>query len=667
MADVLSALQLGVHYHRSGRLYDAEKLYREVLGSDPRNADAHHLLGMIALAEGETPRAIASIQTAIEYNPAVAEYHEHLGAAYTAAGQKPEALACYRQAVHLQPRSATAHNELGNALRDAGNLVEAEACYRTAIQLDPKLAEAHNNLGNALQDVNRLVEAAAAFQEALRLRPQSAEILFNLGNCYRAQKRFVEAAAEYRKAIAVRPDFPLAHHNLGTVLQSEKQFEAAIQSHGEALRLKPVYLEALNALGAAWQSKGDLETAKTYYRRALEMDPSEPTAKYNLATALQCEGRYDEAESLYKAVIDSVGRHRGSLMGLSIVCLRRGDIAAACDLCNQVLKDYPDDPEARFSLSQLQLQGGDFLAGWEGFEYRSRISQPSSRVFSQPLWDGADLNGRTLLVHAEYGFGDTLHFIRYMPRVRSRAAGSRVLVEVPATLIPLLAGSGQRDLVAHGSTLPPFDVQIPMMSLPRVFQTTVETIPAEVPYIYADSARAARWQSRLAEIAGFKVGIHWQGNTAYSVDRHRSIPLARFEPLARVPGVRLISLQKNAGADQVAQVAGNFDVISLHGLDEYGGAFMDTAAVIAHLDLVITSDSSIAHLAGSMGAPAWLALSSCAEWRWLLNRDDSPWYPEMRLFRQSRLDDWAEVFARMAGELALKVQETGHPVVPNKP
>ena len=337
MADVLSALQLGVHYHRSGRLYDAEKLYREVLGSDPECRRAS-LVGHDRAGRGRDATGHRQHSDRDRIQSGRGRVSRAPGRRIHGRGPKAQALACYRQAVHLQPLGHGAQR-VGQRARDAGNLVEAEACYRTAIQLDPKLAEAHNNLGNALQDMNRLVEAASAFQErcgCVRSRPRS---FLTWATATGPKSDSSKRPPNIEKRLPW-PDFPLAHHNLGTVLQSEKQFEAAIQSHGEALRLKPVYLEALNALAQPGNRK-EISKRPNPIIAARNWTRSEPTAKYNLATALQCEGRYDEAESLYKAVIDSVGRHRGSLMGLSIVCLCRGDIAAACDLCNQGCRIIP--------------------------------------------------------------------------------------------------------------------------------------------------------------------------------------------------------------------------------------------------------------------------------------------------------------------------------------
>jgi hypothetical protein len=309
----------------------------------------------------------------------------------------------------------------------------------------------------------------------------------------------------------------------------------------------------------------------------------------------------------------------------------------------------------RFNRSLVLLKLGDFERGW--VDYESRLKLPGFRIHSrsQPLWDGSDLGDRRLLIYEEQGLGDTLQFIRYMRLVEQRNIQPIVLVQ--PQLVPLLKQSGYSGLVASGERLPPFDCQIPLMSLPRFFGTTLANIPADVPYVRASPELVDLWYQRLQGINGFRVGIHWQGKPTYIGDAHRSIPLTAFEPLAHVPNVKLISLQKGAGQEQLAKLEGRFSVIDLgEEVDRTGGAFMDTAAIMKNLDLVITSDTATIHLAGALGVPVWVALAARSDWRFLADRDDNPWYPTMRLFRQPTLGDWPSVFERLAAELKREAQ-----------
>ncbi len=314
----------------------------------------------------------------------------------------------------------------------------------------------------------------------------------------------------------------------------------------------------------------------------------------------------------------------------------------------------PDYAEAHYNRSFVYLARGQLAEGWQGYRWRFRCKDYKGRRFDVPLWDGSPLGDRTLLVHAEQGLGDTLHFIRYLKLVHQ--AGGRVYVEVQPALAPLLKSSGITGVIPGGATLPRFDLHVPLLSLPGVLGTTLETVPADVPYLAADPRLLKHWRGQLRGVTGYKVGIVWQGNPEYSLDQFRSIPLREFAPLADVPDVHLLSLQKTHGLEQLADAAGQFSVIELGSkLDQTGGAFMDTAAVICNLDLVVTSDTATAHLAGGLGVPVWVALSHAPEWRWMLDREDSPWYPTMRLFRQSRQGDWSDVFVRLKKELAAYV------------
>jgi hypothetical protein len=311
----------------------------------------------------------------------------------------------------------------------------------------------------------------------------------------------------------------------------------------------------------------------------------------------------------------------------------------------------PDYVDAHWNRALVRLLQGDYERGWPDYEWRWRCRHWQRPNFAQPVWEGGSLEGKTILLYAEQGLGDTLQFIRYAPIVQAR--GARVILQCQAMLIPLLSRcAGLDEIVPLGSPPPAFDVWAALMTLPALVGTTLETIPAHVPYLRADPALAEHWRRQLSTIDGFKVGIAWQGSTTHAWDRHRSVPLAAFEPLAQVPGVRLISLQKGAAVQQIHELAGRFAVIDLgEQVDRTAGAFMDTAAILQSLDLVVSVDTAVAHLAGGLNVALWLALHHTPDWRWLRGRQDSPWYPSARLFRQPAPGDWAAVFAQMAEAL----------------
>ena len=367
--------------------------------------------------------------------------------------------------------------------------------------------------------------------------------------------------------------------------------------------------------------QGELDEAMAHFQQALQIEPYYAEAHNNLGIVLLEQGRTDESLTRFQEAI-------------------------------QLKSDYAD---AHFNRSATLLLMGHLKQGWPEYEWRSKRKEIAACPFHQPVWDGAPLAGRTILLHSEQGMGDMMQFIRYAPLVQQY--GGRVVFECYEPLIRLLGRCpGIDQIVSKGSVLPEFDVHAPLLSLPGILGTSLATIPASVPYIHADEELIAHWRRELGPSRAFKVGIAWQGNPKFPTDRWRSFRLAQFEPLARLDGVRLFSLQKGPGAEQIGEVADRFAIMDLgRTLDEATGAFMDTAAIMKNLDLVVTSDTSIAHLAGALGVPVWVALPSAPDWRWLLQREDSPWYPTMRLFRQTARGDWDGVFARMAATLQERV------------
>lgn len=459
-------------------------------------------------------------------------------------------------------------------------------------------------------------DAALAFQEALRLDPHSAETHNALSVALRLQGRLDEAIAHGRHAVRLAPEMAEARSNLGSMLEESGKVEEAVASLREALRLRPTFANAHCNLGIALYRQRHHAEAVALYRQALALDPKLPDAHNNLGSVLFELGEIEE----------------------SLRCF------------SEAISLKPDYREAHWGRALVRLSQGDFERGWPEFEWRPTRPQTPGR--SQPRWDGSGLSGRTLLVEAEQGLGDTLQFVRYTALARER--DGRVVLACQPPLVRLLSESCSAidHVVAQGGPLPAFDVHLPLLSMPGVAGTTLANVPADVPYLRPDPRLAESWRRELSALAGFKVGIAWQGSPESPGERERSIPLAEFEPLARVSGVRLVSLQKGPGVEQIGSARRRFELIDFTArLDEAAGPFMDTAAIMAGLDLVVSCDSAVCHLAGAMGMPVWVAISASPDWRWMLNRDDSPWYPTLRLFRQSRLGRWSDVIQTMAAAL----------------
>ncbi len=422
----------------------------------------------------------------------------------------------------------------------------------------------------------------------------------------------------------------------------------------QALRLAPKHVEARSNLGVALQALGRLDQAEVCFREAIRLRPNFADAHSNLGNALQDRGMVDEAIASYRQAIRLKPDHIDAHNNLGNAFRRQRRSAEAFQCYDEALRISPNHAQVRVSRALLMLQLGNFEPGWSEYEWRLKCKEYAIPSFPQPMWDGSPLNGRTILIYGDHGLGDTLQFIRYAPLVRER--GGIVIVAVRKPLARVLSSCpGVERVIPEGAPLPEFSVYIPAMSLPRVFGTTLATVPAQIPYLAADAALIDRWRDVIGREEVFRVGIAWQGNPSYARDRQRSFPLMEFEPIARSGGVRLYSLQKDFGTEQITAVASRFAVADLGSrLTD----LMDTAAVMKNLDLVISADTSIVHLAGALGVPVWVALPFESDWRWLLERDDSPWYPTMRLFRQARPGEWGEVFTRISDAVAGRLDKT---------
>ena len=451
----------------------------------------------------------------------------------------------------------------------------------------------------------------------------------------------------YSKVVEIEPRVVAAWQMIAAIHQLQGRLDQAITSYEQVLGLDPNHVEALNNLGVALHSQGKIESALDCLQRAARLEPDYADAHSNLGNVLQEQGKLDEAVASYRQALRLEPAYFDALNNLGNTLRAQGKLAESAAAYERALHVKPDNPQVRMSRALCWLQMGDFERGWAEYEWRLNCKEFSIPAFRHPRWDGSPLQGRPILLYADHGLGDSIQFIRYAPMVKAR--GGRVIVACQAPLARLMATCpGVDQVVAEGSLLPDFAFYAPLMSLPRIFGTSLASIPAQVPYLAAETALVEQWHRELGQGGGFRIGIAWQGNPRYLRDRQRSFRLGQLEPLAHFAGVRLFSIQKGFGIEQIAELDGRFAVTDI---GSRFTDFMDTAAVMREIDLVITLDSSLAHLAGALGAPAWVAIPIAADWRWLTEREDSPWYPTMRLFRQKRWGDWDEVFERMAGEL----------------
>jgi tetratricopeptide (TPR) repeat protein len=606
----------GIQHHRSGDLQQAHEIYRQLLAADPQNAVIFNLLAAVCIDANQLSAAGAYLAEALRLNPALAAAHDNSGLLLVAQNRSVDAVAHFRRAAALDPRNVQTLWNLANSLLLSEQISEAIESLRQVVRLAPHDVRAQFELAKSLARAGRNAESIAAYQATIRLKPDLAEACVNLANLYIGEALFDEAVRWSRRAVDLRPQFAEAYHNLGCALTKQEKYDEAIEALQTAVSLKPEMSEAYNNLGVALVEGGKVEAAIEHYRRALAARSADPEALYNLGN----------------------------------VYLKAGDVKTALDLYDRAIALRPEYAEARHNRLATWLLQGRFAEAFPEYELRFRSRDQSLSRWPWKLWNGEPLAGRSIVLCPEPGFGDTLQFVRYAPLVKEQ--GARVLVVCNVAQKPILARTPGIDALITPDAKVEADFCVPMMSLPHRMQTKLESIPVNIPYVFAEPRLVAAWQQRLAEWEGFKVGIVWQGNPQFPDDRRRSIPLAHFGPLVNVPGVRLFNLQKGPGVEQLQDLSDPSSIVDFGDeVDQSAGAFMDTAAIMKNLDLVITSDTAAAHLAGALGVNVWVALQMVPDWRWLLERGDCPWYPSMRLFRQSRLGDWSGVFEQIASEL----------------
>ncbi|MEO0035629.1 MAG: hypothetical protein RLZZ501_1652 [Pseudomonadota bacterium] len=566
------------------------------------------------------------------------------------AGRLDEAVWIYRAVLTAAPTNFDALHLLGAALAQAGRRGEAESYLRAAVALSPDHPAARNNFGNLLKDMGRFDESLAQYDRAVALAPGEASAHSNRGNVLREMGRRTEALDSYGRAIAAQPDYADAHYNRGVVLTELERPEEALACYDRAIALNPLKTEAYYNRGNVLRLLGRLEDALASYDRALALNPRGEKILSNRGNILAELDRLDEALDDFNRAIAIKPDYPAPYSNRANILkeFRRFDEALAS--FDHAIALDPDFVDAHWNRALCLLQTGALARGWADYEWRRRKAtwKTTRRSFEQPCWLGqSDPAGRTILVHVEQGFGDTIQFCRYLPLLAAR--GARVVVEAERQLLGLLGGlPGIEQLVAKGDPLPPFDYFCPMMSLALAFGTDLGSIPAAPRYLAADPTRVAQWRQRLGEARRPRIGVAWSGSRLHRNDRHRSIPLDSFARLFAADA-DFIALQKDFRPGDAERIA------ALPGLRAPGAElvdFSDTAALCELVDLVICVDTSVVHLAGALGRPVWLLLPGInPDWRWLLDRPDSPWYPSLRLYRQELYQGWPALLERVAADL----------------
>jgi tetratricopeptide (TPR) repeat protein len=616
MAESLDALiDRAIQFHTAGQFEPARQIYEQILVRQPAHPPALHLLGVLKSQAGDRRGGAEMILQAIRLNPNVSEFHANLALVYIEDNRPGDALPHAQRAVELNPQNLDALNHRANAKRMLGRLDEAINEFLETLRFKPDFYDALHNLSLALTAAGRVDEAAAYGERAALLRTPDAKTLLHLGQIAQRQKRFDAAVNHYTRAIAAEPTNPDAPNALGTAYFDMKRYDEAQANYRRALELDPRHAGAHNNLGLLLAVLGRHREALEHYLQSVDQRPDSPETLNNLANAYRDLLQFDQARAAY-------------------------------DRALVFRADYPD---AHWNRSLLDLLLGRFETAWRDYEWRWVRFPNERRGNPQPRWDGYDIRGKTILLQYEQGLGDTLQFARYATIV-ARETGATVILECQPELVPVLKNiDGVSQIIGRGDPLPPFDVYCPLLSVTIACGTTsLDRIPRDVPYVKPEPAAVERWKPRLGERDGRRrIGLCWSGSTTHSRDLERSIALSRLAPILATPDTRFISLQKNPRPGDVPALKGS-------AIEDFTADFVDfadTAAVVEQLDLVITVDTSIAHLAGAMGKTVWLLLPTNPDWRWLLGRDDSPWYPTIRLFRQSSAGDWDGVIRRVADAL----------------
>jgi len=641
-------------YTEATRAYEAKDfnraipLYEQVIALQPDHAEAYYKRGNALKDLGKLAEAVVSYDAAVKHKPDLQYAWCNRGAVQLSLGQQEAALGSFDRATQLNPRDLIAQANRAALLQGMSRWQEALAGHDQVLALNPQLFQSWLQRGNVLRQLGKRDAALGSYREALKLKPDYAEAHYNCGVLLESLLQPQAALAHYDQAIANSADFHQAHYNRAGLLKRTKQLAAALAAYDRTLSIKPDYPEAHANRGVVLQELERWDEALASYDRALALRPDCVEYHLNRSTIFKVRNQWDEALACCDRAIelhpDSADAHfgRSTLLGE----VRRYDEMLA-ELDRAVTLE-PDFAEAQYNRALALLLHGDYARGWPSYEWRWQnnaklsLEQPS---FRQPLWLGvASLAGKTLLVYSEQGLGDAMQFGRFIPAVAR--LGATVIIQCQAPLVSLLETlEGVSRVIADGDPLPPFDYHCPILSLPLALKSTFDTIPATVPYLRSDPTKVAAWQKQLGERRRPRIGLVWSGNPRQGNDRNRSFRLASWiEHLPRE--LDYVCLQKDIRPQDEPTLAAN-PWIARYEL----GTLTDTAALCECLDLVITVCTSVSHLSGALGKPTWVMLAYNADWRWLIDRSDSPWYPTVTLYRQQAIGDWNGVFTRIAIDL----------------
>ncbi len=623
--DRQSSLEQAIQFHMDGHLDKAEQIYMQLLKKDDNDEELLYLIGVLACDLGIFDAACRFLQKAIDLNPSFIEATQQLAIALNSCGKPNEALVYFNRTIKAAPDNHLALNQCASILIDLGRLEEAKQCIRQALEVTPENPESLIHAGRIALLQKEPVVAERLFSKSLQLIPDDVNCLNWLGLAQLQQDKYVDAQQTLQKVVTLDPELAQAHNNLGL----------------------------------AQHRQGELANAVISFKSALDLDSTYTGAKLNLANTLRILGQLDEARKLQESVLETHPDSTEALNNLATTFQDLGQPNQALSCLKKANSINPTLPHVKWNTSLAQLLLGDYVNGWANFEYRWDGCSNLKNAYKKPLdkaWRGEDLQGKTLLLWAEQGFGDTLQFVRFTENILN--LGAQVILEVQKELVDLLQGTFKTaTVIASGIANPAYHYHCPMMSLPFNLSITLDNLSNRIPYLLADKKKCAYWKKKIKSTHGKKVGLVWAGSSRegnielVAIDARRSLQLKALSSILKIPGYSFFSLQKGEHSRQIIELGLNEQIMDFS--DEWRD-FQDTAAFVANLDMVISVDTAVAHLAGALGKETWLLNRYDTCWRWLYDRNDSPWYPKLHQFRQSSPGDWDAVVSEVAKALAKK-------------
>ncbi|MDP8566890.1 tetratricopeptide repeat protein [Methylophilus aquaticus] len=628
--------------HQVGSLTEARGLYLDLLNAYSNHPRLLNNLAMIEFQLGQFLMGLEYIEKSIDIDPTQFSAYGNRGAALFALNRFEEAFSDYNQAISLNKNYAEAYYNRAIINEKFGNLADALKDYDQAVALKPNYANAYNNRGNLLKELRRYDQAILSYAHALKSNPRHAEAYFNRGVILKELKKYPEAISDFDQAISLKSNYVDAYNNCGNALIELRKFEDALSYFQKAIQLNPDYAYAYNGQGNVLMELKRFDEALLSYEKAIALNTNSSDALNGKSNALQALNRFDDAITGYEEAIalDPASADTYANRGLALQSLEKLD--EAIQSFDKAIALNPEIADPYWNKALLKILMGEYEEGWRLYEYRRhrKGQKEAYPVYEQPLWLGqVPLHNKVLYIYPEQGLGDFIQFCRYVPLVEK--LGGKVILSVPAPLYSIVKAMGlNAKIVKKDEKIDAFDLHCPIMSLPLAFKTSLENVPNAVPYFYADQAKKRDWEQKCPVTSKtLQVGLVWSGSAAHKKDHDRSIPLEKLQPLFSLP-IAFYSLQKEVKEQDMAGLHG---LKQLHQYQDEFVDFSDTAALVDCLDLIITVDTSVAHLAGAMAKKVWILISYLPDYRWMLNRDDSPWYPTATLFRQQNVGDWDRV------------------------